>query len=159
MAENMWLKIDACEGEATDDKHPKEIGLQSWAWGMSHPVSFRGGGHSGGETSVEDLVVTKLVDKASPNLMKYCLSAKPLSEVLLTARKRAEDPIDYLKIKMKNAIISSVSDSGSGDGMPASEHVSLVFETVEVEYTPQGSDGRAQGSVKFGWDLKANKEK
>jgi len=157
MAESMWLKIDGVEGEATDDKHPKEIGLQHWAWGMTHPVAFRGGGMSGGETNVQDLVVTKVLDKASPNLMKYCLSAKPLSEVLLTVRKRAEDPIDYLKIKMKNAIIASVADNGSGDGMPASENVSVVFDQVEVEYTPQGPDGKAQGSVKCGWDIKANK--
>jgi len=158
MAESLWLKIDGCDGEATDHKHSDEIALQSWAWGMRHPVSFRAGGHSGGETSVQDLVVTKIVDKASANLMKYCLSAKPLREVLLSARKRAEDPVDYLKIKMKNAIISSVNDNGNADGMPAAESVSLVFETVDVEYTPV-KDGQAQGSLSFKWDLKANKEK
>lgn len=157
MAGSMWLKINGCEGEAEDDGHQKEIELQSWGWGMTHPVGYGGTGLSKGETTAQDLVVTKNLDKATPNLMKFCLSAKPLDEVLLTVRKRGESPIDYLKIKMKNALISSVSDSATMDGS-GSESVAFAFEAVEVEYTPQGKDGKAQGAVTMKWDIKKNKE-
>jgi type VI secretion system secreted protein Hcp len=157
MAGSMWLKIDGCEGEATDDGHQKEIDITSYSWGLHHPVSFHGGGLSSGETSVSDLTVSKLVDKASPNLMKFCLSAKSLTQVLLTARKRGENPIDYIKIKMKNALVSGVNSSGSGD-THGGESVSFAFEAVEVEYTPQGPDGKPQGAVTLKWDVKKNKE-
>jgi len=159
MAGSMWLKIPGCEGEATDDGHQKEIDIQSYSFGMSHPVSFRGSGLSGGETTVQDLVVTKIVDKSSPNLMKFCLNAKSLDEVLLTARKRGESPIDYIKIKLKNALVSSVSQGGSsgGDGHPM-ETVAFAFEAIEKEYTPQGSDGKPQGAVSLKWNVKQNKE-
>lgn len=155
-SESMWLKIDGCKGEAADDKHKDEIILTGWGWGMNHPVAFAGGGTSGGETTVQELTVTKLVDKASPNLMKYCLNAKVLSEVLLTTRKRGENPIENVKVKMKNAIISSVHVAGNGE-LPQ-ENCSLAFEKVEVEYTPQKPDGSADGAVTVKWDIKANKE-
>src|SRR5262249_27254632 len=64
MAGSMWVKIDGCEGEATDDGHQKEIDIQSYSFGVAHPVSFRGGGLGGGEATVHDVTVSKLIDKA-----------------------------------------------------------------------------------------------
>jgi type VI secretion system secreted protein Hcp len=157
MAGSMWLKIDGCEGEANDDGHQKEIDINSYSFNMEHPINFRGGGLSSGETTVSPLTVTKQIDKASPNLMKFCLSAKSLKEVLLTARKRGENPIDYIKIKLKNALVSGVHNAGTGD-VHGAEQVSFAFEAVEIEYTPQGADGKPQGAVTLKWDVKKNKE-
>ena len=158
MAESMWVKIDGCKGEATDDKHKDEIDIESFSWGMTHPVQLGGTGHSAGETTASQLVVTKTVCKASPNLMKFCMNAKVFPEVLLTCRKRGENPIDYMKIKMKNAMVGSLQDSGSGEGAPAHESVSFAFTAVEVEYTPQKDDGSADGAVTMKWDFAKNKE-
>lgn len=155
-AENMWLKVDGCKGEAADEKHKDEMIVLNWTWGMHHPVAFRGGGHSGGETTVSELTISKYVDKASPNLMKYCLNAKSLPEVVLTARKRGEKPIDYIKIKMKSAVVVNVTASANGDA--PMETISIAFEKVEVEYTPQKSDGSADGAVSMKWNIKENKE-
>jgi type VI secretion system secreted protein Hcp len=157
MAGSMWLKIDGCEGEATDDGHQKEIDVSSWQWGMAHALGPRGGGGSSGETSSTDLIVMKQIDKASPNLMKFCFNAKHFPEILLTVRKRGENPIDYLKLKMKGALIANVSVSGAADS-PGMESVGFHFDAVEVEYTPQDDKGKAQGAVTFKWDLKKNKE-
>jgi type VI secretion system secreted protein Hcp len=157
-SESMWLKMDGCKGEAADDKHKEEIIVVGWNWGMTHPVAFRGGGRSGGETTVQELTVSKFVDKASPNLMKYCLNAKSLGEVVLTARKRGENPIDYLKIKMKDAIVSSVSATGTDGGELPMESVALAFEKVEVEYMKQKPDGTPDGAVTLKWNIKENKE-
>ena len=158
MAESMWVKIDGCKGEATDDQHKDEIDIQSFSWGMSHPVSASGTGQSMGESTASDLSVMKLVDRASPNLMKFCMNAKVFPEVLLTCRKRGETPIDYMKIKMKNALISNVQNSGAAEGGPLSESVSFAFTAVEVEYTPQKDDGSADGAVTMKWDFAKNKE-
>ncbi|HXJ84279.1 MAG TPA: type VI secretion system tube protein Hcp [Candidatus Methylomirabilis sp.] len=158
MAENMWLKIDGCKGEANDDKHKDEIDVESYSWGMTHPVHSAGSGLSGGESTASPLVVTKFVDKASPNLMKFCMNAKVFSEVLLTCRKRGENPIEYMKIKMKNALVAGVQDSGANDGAVAQESISFAFTAVEVEYTPQKPDGTADGAVTMKWDFAKNKE-
>lgn len=157
MAGSMWVKIDGCEGEATDDGHKKEIDITSYSFGATHPVSSRGGGQGGGEASVHDVNVTKQVDKASPVLFKFCMSHKVLPEVLITQRKRGENPIDFMKIKLINAVVSAINHSGHGDE-PGSENVTFAFEKIEKEYTPQGSDGKPQGAVTMKWDVKANKE-
>jgi len=157
MAGSMWLKIDGCEGEASDDGHQKEIDISSWAWGLTHAASSYGGGASGGETTAQDLIVTKMIDKASPNLLKFCLNAKHFDEILLTMRKRGESPIDYVKIKMKGAMISSVSLSGVADSA-GNESVSIKFDAVEYVYKPQDAEGKAGGDVTTKWDLKKNKE-
>jgi type VI secretion system secreted protein Hcp len=78
--------------------------------------------------------------------------------VLLTCRKRGENPIEYLKITMKNSVIGSIQNSGTGDGAPAMETVSFAFTAVEVEYTPQKDDGTPDGAVTMKWDFAANKE-
>lgn len=155
MAGTLFLKVPGCEGDATDKGHQKEIDLMDYRLSMRHPVSFRGTGMSGGETTVEDVVVTKLVDKASPNLMKFCLTGKHLDEVVLTARKRGEDPIDYIKITLKNCMISSVDHSNQGD--EHREVVTFAFESIKKEYTPQGSDGKPQGAVTMEFNIKENK--
>lgn len=157
MAGSMWVKIDGCEGEATDDGHQKEIEIQSYTFGVTHPTSFAGGGLGGGEATVHDVSVTKQIDKASPVLFKFCMSHKVLPEVLITQRKRGENPIDYLKIKLKNAVVSGVNHGGNAD-TAGSESISFAFEAFEKEYTPQGSDGKPQGAVTMKWDVKKNKE-
>src|SRR5262250_2675758 len=158
MAENMWIKMDGCKGEATDGEHKDEIDVDSYSWGMTHPIQPGGTGQSAGESTPSQLVVSKTDDKATPNLMKFCMNAKSFPTVLLTCRKRGEKPIDYLKITMKNAVVASVQDSGSGDGTPAHESVSFAFTAVEVEYTPQKEDGTPDGSVKTTWDFAKNTE-
>jgi len=157
MAGSLWLKIDGCEGEATDDGHQKEIDIQSYSFGVTHPVSFRGGGLGGGEATVQDVSVSKMVDKSTPVLWKFCMNHKVLPEVLITQRKRGENPIDFIKIKLKNAVISSVSHGGHADSA-GGETVTFAFEAWEKEYTPQDSAGKPQGAVTMKWDIKANKE-
>jgi type VI secretion system secreted protein Hcp len=90
--------------------------------------------------------------------MKFCMNAKVFPEVLLTCRKRGENPIDYMKIKMKNALVANVQNSGASEGGPLSESVSFAFTAVEVEYTPQKDDGSADGAVTMKWDYAKNKE-
>ena len=157
MAGSMWLKIDGIEGEANDDGHQKEIDIESYGWGVVHPVSSRGGGGSAGEASAQELHVTKHIDKASFNLMKLCFNGKHMDKVLLTVRKRGESPIDFVKYTMKNALVSSWNQNGAAD-VPGMESVAFSFDAVETEYTPQGADGKAGGAVTAKWDLKKNKE-
>ena len=155
MPGTLFLKVPGCEGDATDEGHQKEIDVTDYRLSMRHPVNFRGTGMSGGEATADDIVVTKLVDKASPNLMKFCLSGKHLDQVVLTARKRGENPIDYIKITLKNCMISSVDHTHQGE--EHREVVSFAFESIKKEYTPQGSDGKPQGAVTIEHDLKKNK--
>ena len=158
MATDIHVKMDGIKGEANADGHKEELEVLSWTWGVTHPVGSAGGGLSAGRANVQDLTFEKFVDKATPNLLKYCLNGKHLPEVLLTQRRSGEGAIEYIKIKLKDAMVSGVHNNGMNGGEVPRESVTLAFAGVEYEYTPQKADGKTDGVVSLKWDCKANKE-
>lgn len=158
MAVDMFMKIGDIKGESPDDKHKDEIDVLSWSWGMSQSGSTHyGTGGGAGKVNVQDISFTKWVDKASPVLMKMCCNGKHYSEALLTVRKAGENALEYIKIKMEDVLISSVSTGGGQGDDRLSENVTLNFAKVSLDYTPQKSDGSGDAPVKMGWDIAANK--
>jgi len=65
MAVDMFIKIDAINGEAQDTKHKKEIDVLSWSRGMSNAGSV----HSGGED--------RLTENVTLNFSKVSLDYVP----------------------------------------------------------------------------------
>ena len=109
MAVDMFIKIDDIEGESSDDVHAGEIDVLAWSWGMSQSgTTHSGPGGGAGKVNVQDLSFTHYVDKASPNMMKMCCNGKAFEEAILVVRKAGTEPLEYMKITMKNGIISSV---------------------------------------------------
>jgi type VI secretion system secreted protein Hcp len=159
MAVDMFIKIDGIKGESVGD-HKEEIDVLAWSWGMSQSGSMHlGGGGGAGKVSVQDLSFTKYIDKASPNLMQYCCNGKHIKEALLTVRKAGEKPLEYIKIKLEEIIVSSVSTGGSGGEDRLTENVTLNFAKCGFIYTPQDQKGSGTGTVEMTWDIKQNKAK
>ena len=160
MAVDMFLKIEGVDGESTDSSHKGEIDILAWSWGLSQSgTTHMGGGGGAGKVNVQDISVTKWIDKASPNLMKYCCNGKHFKEALLTVRKAGEKPLEYIKIKLNDLIISSVSTGGSGGEDRLTENVTLNFGKVGFEYQPQKADGSKDGgAIPMVWNIKENKE-
>jgi type VI secretion system secreted protein Hcp len=158
MAVDMFLKIDGVDGESKDKKHTKEIDVLAWSWGMSNSGSAHvGGGAGAGKVNVQDVSVTKYVDSSSPKLMLSCCNGTHYANALLTVRKAGGDaPVEYIKIKMEEVFITSVSTGGSGGEDRLTEHVGLNFSKVNVDYTPQSDKGGAGTAIPFGWDIGAN---
>ena len=61
-------------------------------------------------------------------------------------------------MKMSDVVVTSASASDSSGGGEAMEQVSVKFAKVDVEYKPQKADGSFDASVRFKYDIKANKE-
>lgn len=158
MAVDMFLKLDGIKGESQDKSHKDEIHIESFSWGLSQSgVSGVGGGGGAGKVNVHDISIMRFADKASPELMLACCNGKHIPGGLITVRKAGEMPLEYLKIKLSDIIVSSVQHSGSGAGDLLTESLSLNFAKFAVEYQQQGPDGKAQGGpVTMGWDVKAN---
>jgi type VI secretion system secreted protein Hcp len=159
MAVDMFIKIDDVKGEAQDKTHKDEIDVLAWSWGMSQSGTMHtGGGGGGGKVSVQDLSLTKWIDKSSSVLMDYCSSGKQFKEALLTVRKAGgAEPLEYLKITMTDVIVTGISTGGSGGEDRLTENVTLNFSTVKTAYQPQKPDGTADGgAVEYGWDIAAN---
>ena len=157
MAVDMFLKIKGIDGESQDSKHKNEIDVLAWSWGMSQSgTTHMGGGGGAGKVNVQDISVTKYIDKASPNLMLYCCNGKHIEEMNLTIRKAGENALEYIKITMKNGLVSSLSTGGSGGEDRLTENISLNFAEVKVEYTPQKKDGSGDAAVEMAWNIAEN---
>jgi type VI secretion system secreted protein Hcp len=157
MAVDMFIKIGDLKGESVDDKHKEEIDVLAWSWGMSQSGTTHLGTCAGaGKVNVQDISFTKYVDKSSPNLMQYCCNGKHFAEALLTVRKAGETPLEYLKLTLKDLMITAVSTGGSGGEDRLTENVTLNFSQFKVEYTPQKKDGTGDAAVTIGWDVAKN---
>jgi type VI secretion system secreted protein Hcp len=93
------------------------------------------------------LTITKYLDSASPILFLHVATGKVVPEALLTVRKAGGKPLEYVKLKMKDAIISSVQTGGSV-ATTVTEAVGINFAEVEYGYVPRG-EGRRPGILKY----------
>jgi type VI secretion system secreted protein Hcp len=152
MALDGFLKLDGIKGESRDVTHPDEIQILDVHFSMKY-----GAGGGIGKVDFHDISFTKRFDLSSPTLMGLCANGKHIKEGVATFRKAGEHPVEYLKIKMEDMIISSVTTSGlgSGDGM---EHLTLNFSKIKMTYTPQNQRGTKGSAADFGWDVNANKQ-
>jgi type VI secretion system secreted protein Hcp len=130
-AVDMFLKLDGIKGESKDPTHPGEIEILSYSWGMSQTsVGTLGSGGGSGKVSVHDISVTKVTDSASPQLMVSCATGKHLASGIIAVRKAGEKPIEYLKIKLTDILISSIQMDGHGSALPA-ESFTLDFKKAQ----------------------------
>lgn len=159
MAVDMFLKINGIDGESKDAGHTGQIDILAWSWGLSQSGSFHvGGGGGAGKVNVQDLSVTKYVDKASPNLMLFCSNGTHIDEAILYVRKAGKDPLEYMVITMKKLMITSVSTGGSGGEDRLTENITINFAHVNYDYQPQKDDGSKDGgAINYKWDIEANK--
>lgn len=161
MSVDMFLKIDGIPGESTDDKHKNEIDVLSWSWGMQQSGTRQAGpGGGSGKVSISDMTFSKYVDKATHNIIAACASGKHIAEALLTVRKAGGDSqVEYMKITMKEIIVSSYSTGGNKDGLDrVEESVTLNFAEFKVEYTEQTKEGTPGSTVSAGWNMATNKK-
>jgi len=154
---DMFLKLTGIKGESGDHKHKDEIHIESFSWGMNQTGTHgAGGGGGAGKVSVHDISLTKFVDKSSPALMLFCANGKHVPEGLITVRKAGEKPLEYLKIKLNDILISGVQHAGHGEFL--TENVTLNFAKFHMEYQVQNSDGSGSPGGEMGWDVKANQK-
>lgn len=160
MAVDIFLKLDGIKGESADDKHKGEIEVLAWGWGASQlgtAGTATGGG--AGKVNVQDLSVTKFIDKASTDLFLATCTGKHLKKATLTVRKAGEKPLEYLIVDMENVFISSVSPGGSRGDDRLTENISLNFAKFEMKYVPQKEDGSGDSPVAVKFDIAANVKK
>jgi type VI secretion system secreted protein Hcp len=159
MAVDMFLKLTGVEGESQDGKHGKEIDVLAWSWGISNSGTMHlGAGGGSGKASFQDISITKYVDKSSKSLLDYCATGNHFKEGLLTVRKAGgKEPLEYIKIALKEVMITSVSTGGSGGEDRLTENVTLNFKVFKYEYTPQKEDGSGDKTLEFSWNIAGNK--
>jgi type VI protein secretion system component Hcp len=108
-----FLKFDGVDGESQDKAHKGWIDVVSWSWGESQP-SARGSG----KCDLQDIVVVKEVDKASPQLRRMASSRTVIPQAIVE--------ISGERHLLQNVKIKGVQPAVSPDGTQA-EQISLNF--------------------------------
>jgi type VI secretion system secreted protein Hcp len=160
MAGNMFLALTNILGESMDVHHKMEIEVVDWTWSMSNSASFRiVDTNAAKQPTINGIVITKMVDKASTTLMTYCANGKKIDEGTLTCRKHdGDEPVEFLKIKLTGVKVDALGWTGKNEdnrGIP--ETVTLSFLQVQVICEVQRRDGSLVGPNEFHFDVPEQK--
>jgi type VI secretion system secreted protein Hcp len=157
MAIDMFIKVGTIEGESVDKTHKGKIDVLAWSWGMSQSgTTHQGGGGGSGKVNVQDISFTKYVDKSTTNLMQACCKGTHFADAVLIVRKAGDKPLEYIKITMKEVIVTSLSTGGSGGEDRLTENVTLNFAEFKIEYQEQNPQGGVKGKPEFAWNIAEN---
>jgi type VI secretion system secreted protein Hcp len=153
----MFLKLGDLKGESIDEKHKDETQVLAWSWGMTQSgTTHMGTGGGAGKVNVQDMSITKYIDKASPVLQLAVCNGTHYDQALLTVRKAGNKPLEYLKITMKEVIVTSISLGGSGGEDRLTENISLNFAEYKTEYAPQKADGSGDAAIEAIYNIAKN---
>ena len=159
-ANDMFLCIDGVDGESTDEKFPNCIDVLAWSWGMTQSGTMHiGGGGGTGKVSVQDISLTKWLDKSTPELLLRTANGKHFPTAGLYVRKSGClecVPEPYYTLELTDVLISSVSQGGSGGEDRLTENVTLNFAKVEWCYSTTDIKGGLGTPACKGWDIQAN---
>lgn len=129
-AGDIFLKIDGIPGGSLDERHKDEIEVLSFSWGAV----------GDDKDPLQDFQLSTVMSKASPLLMLGSAKGTHVKQATLTARKAGEDQQEFLKITLKDCVVTSYQSSGSTGGAPA-DQFGLTYATVTFSYTEPSPDG------------------
>lgn len=146
MTQDVFIKINGIDGESQDAAHLNEIDVIGWRWKVAQPSTMMSGSGGGaGKATVSDLALTHQLDRASPNLAKFCFTGQHIDQAVLTLRKAGGQPFEYLKITMYDVVVTQVEPVCGGN--VCHEDVHLSFATMKHEYFVQNQKGGSGGAV------------
>ena len=156
----IYMKYASIQGGVTTSGYANWIDLNSFQWGVGRSVGSVSRGEDtreGSEPSISEVVVTKRMDKASPQLWQDAVGGDFSNDVTICFTTTTKDKVTtYLQYVLAKVGLSGYSASG-GANDPPSESLSLNFATVSWTYTPMGS-GVSGTPTTVGWSLTEQKK-
>lgn len=153
----LFIKFDGVNGEATERYHRDWSNMLSFNHGMYQPGL--GGGATGGirrrgDVIMDDIVCTKVLDKASPKIADAVCKGRVFRRVeieLMTFTMNAGQVI-YYRYELRDVMVTSYTISGNSDGenRPV-EEFSLNCDEIKVIYTELDDKGKQKGDTIFEW--------
>jgi len=176
-----YIKFDGVDGES------KSKGHEGWSEiiSFSQPISKPGGGVTDtsrrrGDVILEDIIIVKQIDKASPKIAEAICKGKVFTKVEIHLTGPSEgstcDGTFYI-YELKNVLVTGYKVTGSNplayalvapapdSILPYSgpfivqavdapvEEVSLNFEEIKVTYTECDSTGKSKGNIEYSWKV------
>lgn len=151
-----YIKFDGIDGEAQDKDHQAWSDLVSFGQGISKPGMGTGATRRRGDVILDDIQLTKELDKSSPKIAEAVCKGKvfPKVEIHLTASYTDAGRVTYYAYELTNVQVTSYNISGSGqaEDVPM-ESMSANFEEIKVTYTETDSKGKNKGNIEYSWKV------
>ena len=165
MSLQMNMKMEGISGESSSFSHKGWTDVLSWNWGMT---SNRKLAHAsnGDKTSLNELSIIKAIGADSPQIRLCFAQAKIIPSVeftIIPVVGKRERQSKYLHIRMEDVVIKSIVTGGSNEDNFFKEHITLLFDRIEFEYSKSGNvsnDGTVgeDQAFNFEWDVPENTE-
>ena len=107
---------------------------------------------------VADISITKVCDRASVNLLRYCTLGTNIPSGVITCRKNFGEKVVYLVITLTGLKISSINWNWQEPHGILQEVVGLNFAKFSAEYRGQNNMGYEMGTIDFVYNVSAHKE-
>lgn len=138
---DMFLKVGDIRGESTDARHRDEINVLSWSWSESNGTT-RIGPVTLPKACIQDMQITKFIDRATPQLITNGVTGQLEREATLSMAKIGDQKTaDFLVITMRNVAVTSYSTGGNSGQDRLTETFTLHFDSLQGRYYPQNPDG------------------
>lgn len=158
MPDALILELDGYEGESQIKGFEKKIEILSFSHGVAMQVTgdVSNQERTSGKPNLQDLTVSKYMDKSSTVLKQACAEGKIIkSAKLFVLRNDAGSLIEMFRYELENPVVSSYS-TGAGGGDKPVDTLTLNFAKVKWVYTVQGEGGAKAGEIPGQWDIALN---
>jgi type VI secretion system secreted protein Hcp len=144
------------KGEVTTKGYEGWIAIDSFQIGAGVGVSFPSGSSNReiSAPSFSEMTITKSADKTSTGFFSSMTAGTNLPELRLFVPPLS-NPGRFIKIYLKNVLVSGVSWSSGGE-VP-SESVSLNYEAIKIEHYTVDSLGAETKTGEASWNLATQK--
>ncbi len=152
---SIYMFITDIPGEATKEPHVDWINVLAVSQGIDRPVSGSGAELEWADPIVQDIVVTKELDKATPKMIESILTGKIHEKVVIDfvlPNLKGGPETTFFQIELEKVRLTSYSFSDGGGGAPASETITMNSETIKWTYTEIEGD-EEKGTFVFAWDV------
>lgn len=161
------MKMDGVQGHVTTQGYQNWIEVQSFSFGVMRNISTKPGNVIDRETtkpSVSEVIITKPMDKATPNLFTQTTSGKAVANVEIDFCQTDGNSVKtYMKYTLSNVLLSNYQVLGQTDAVTPSqgssttalpiETLNLNFDKIEMKYTPYDEKHNASSPIPAGYDL------
>jgi type VI secretion system secreted protein Hcp len=155
---DLFLKFPNVIGDSTRRGHEGDIELKSFATNAFNNVNIApGGGVTPSRGVCGQVVVTKMIDRASPRLLGLLFTGRRTAgPVTVTFETQVGDSVlDFYKVDLTEVFVSNITQNDSEPDI-IKETVTLIARSFVYTYMEQAADGSLH-PVKFGWDCALNR--
>ena len=135
---SIYMDFGDFPGEVTKEPHVGWINVLAVSQGVDRPASGSGADLELADATVQDIVVTKELDKSTPKLLESIITGTVHDEVVIDfvlPNLGVGPETTRFQIELEKVRLTSYSFSDGGGGAPASETITLNYEKIKWLYT------------------------